>query len=257
MPRSRSMSMRSRYWARMLRSSTTPVSCSIRSASVDFPWSMWAMMQKFRMRAGSVAGLVTPVRFVGWRFRRGGSFHGPTARGWLPSLSPVHVAFGPVSGRLVPSVVALGARPASRARIPDRRPRLPRGEHQVPAQAHQDEREGAAAQQGGQVFAEDGGPPVPRGGRYRRARSGADSAAVRLPTAGQGREQGGHPPEPGGQQEVGDGAARQRALTDASWLPEPAPRTGAGSVVSGPVVPAGTGQAVRVSRAWPALERVS
>src|SRR4051795_8666771 len=54
MPRSRSMSIRSRYWARALRSSTTPVSCSIRSANVDLPWSMWAMMQKFRMIAGSV-----------------------------------------------------------------------------------------------------------------------------------------------------------------------------------------------------------
>src|SRR3954449_319134 len=59
-PRSRSMSMRSRYWARMLRPSTMPVTSSIRSASVDLPWSMWAMMQKFRMRAGSVlAGVVT------------------------------------------------------------------------------------------------------------------------------------------------------------------------------------------------------
>src|SRR5690625_3691517 len=54
MPRSRSMSMRSRYWARMSRSSTTPVSCSMRSASVDLPWSMCAMMQKFLILAGSV-----------------------------------------------------------------------------------------------------------------------------------------------------------------------------------------------------------
>ena len=54
MPRSRSMSMRSRYWARIVRSSTTPVSCSMRSASVDLPWSMWAMMQKLRISAGVV-----------------------------------------------------------------------------------------------------------------------------------------------------------------------------------------------------------
>ena len=54
MPRSRSMSMRSRYWARICRWSTTPVSWSIRSASVDLPWSMCAMMQKLRIRAGSV-----------------------------------------------------------------------------------------------------------------------------------------------------------------------------------------------------------
>jgi hypothetical protein len=50
MPRSRSMSIRSRYCARMAGSSTTPVSCSIRSARVDLPWSMWAMMQKLRMQ---------------------------------------------------------------------------------------------------------------------------------------------------------------------------------------------------------------
>ena len=54
MPRSRSMSIRSRYWARISRSATTPVSCSIRSASVDLPWSIWAMMQKFRICAGAV-----------------------------------------------------------------------------------------------------------------------------------------------------------------------------------------------------------
>ncbi len=54
MPRSRSMSMRSRYWARICRCSTTPVNWSIRSASVDLPWSMCAMMQKLRISAGSV-----------------------------------------------------------------------------------------------------------------------------------------------------------------------------------------------------------
>jgi hypothetical protein len=32
-----------------------PVICSIRSAKVDLPWSMWAMMQKLRMRSGGVA----------------------------------------------------------------------------------------------------------------------------------------------------------------------------------------------------------
>ncbi len=54
MPRSRSMSMRSRYWAFMSRSLTMPVMPSIRSARVDLPWSMWAMMQKLRIHSGSV-----------------------------------------------------------------------------------------------------------------------------------------------------------------------------------------------------------
>src|SRR5205823_9789966 len=65
MPRSRSMSIRSRYCARAERASTTPVSCSIRSASVDLPWSMCAMMQKFRMRCGEVAPGWLPGSGVG------------------------------------------------------------------------------------------------------------------------------------------------------------------------------------------------
>ena len=75
MPRSRSMSIRSRYCARAARASTTPVSCSIRSASVDLPWSMWAMMQKLRMIAGSVwPGSGTVERGTGvFRLVRGGT----------------------------------------------------------------------------------------------------------------------------------------------------------------------------------------
>src|SRR5215510_8196696 len=66
MPRSRSMSIRSRYWSRISRASTTSVSCSIRSASVDLPWSMCAMMQKFLMLPGDVEpGNVVPVGGTG------------------------------------------------------------------------------------------------------------------------------------------------------------------------------------------------
>ena len=49
MPRSRSMSMRSRYWSRFSRSDTSPVISRMRSASVDLPWSIWAMMLKLRI----------------------------------------------------------------------------------------------------------------------------------------------------------------------------------------------------------------
>jgi hypothetical protein len=48
MPRSRSMSIESRYWARMSRASTAPVISRMRSLSVDLPWSMWAMTLKLR-----------------------------------------------------------------------------------------------------------------------------------------------------------------------------------------------------------------
>src|SRR3954464_11677320 len=49
MPRSRSRSIESSSCGRWLRASTVPVSSSMRSASVDFPWSMWAMVEKLRM----------------------------------------------------------------------------------------------------------------------------------------------------------------------------------------------------------------
>ena len=34
-----------------MRGSTAPVSSRMRSASVDLPWSMWAMIEKLRMRS--------------------------------------------------------------------------------------------------------------------------------------------------------------------------------------------------------------
>src|SRR3954462_4533438 len=79
MPRSRSMSIRSRYCARALRSSTTPVSWSIRSARVDLPWSMWAMMQKLRMSPGGVAAGTSAVRAKGDTSRFSHDLDRPTA----------------------------------------------------------------------------------------------------------------------------------------------------------------------------------
>ena len=54
MPRSRSMSIESRIWSRNSRASTPPQRWISRSASVDLPWSMWAMMQKLRMSSKTV-----------------------------------------------------------------------------------------------------------------------------------------------------------------------------------------------------------
>src|SRR5688572_18558266 len=54
MPRSRSSSIESSICGLWLRLSTAPVTSRMRSARVDFPWSMWAMIEKFRMfRAGA------------------------------------------------------------------------------------------------------------------------------------------------------------------------------------------------------------
>ena len=51
-PRSRSRSIESSTCARMSRPVTVFVTSRMRSASVDFPWSMWAMIEKLRMRLG-------------------------------------------------------------------------------------------------------------------------------------------------------------------------------------------------------------
>jgi hypothetical protein len=49
MPRSRSMSIESSTCASISRSDRPPQRWMMRSASVLLPWSMWAMMEKFRM----------------------------------------------------------------------------------------------------------------------------------------------------------------------------------------------------------------
>src|SRR5689334_16326131 len=54
MPRSRSMSIESRYCAFMLRGSAAPQISSTRSASVDLPLSTWATMATARMRSSSL-----------------------------------------------------------------------------------------------------------------------------------------------------------------------------------------------------------
>ena len=73
MPRSRSRSMESRYWARMSRASTAPVISRIRSDSVDLPWSMWAMIEKLRMRASCMARSMLPTPLVRAREVDGGA----------------------------------------------------------------------------------------------------------------------------------------------------------------------------------------
>src|SRR5438874_4632411 len=54
MPRSRSRSMESRTCSCISRCESAPVISIRRSASVDLPWSMCAMMQKFRWNVGSM-----------------------------------------------------------------------------------------------------------------------------------------------------------------------------------------------------------
>src|SRR5437870_2371411 len=49
MPRSRSRSIESSSCSRISRAETASVISRMRSASVDFPWSMWAMIEKLRI----------------------------------------------------------------------------------------------------------------------------------------------------------------------------------------------------------------
>src|SRR5438874_4163716 len=49
MPRSRSMSMESSTCSTISRSASAPVAWISRSASVDLPWSIWAMIAKLRI----------------------------------------------------------------------------------------------------------------------------------------------------------------------------------------------------------------
>ncbi|CAA9218402.1 MAG: SSU ribosomal protein S20p, partial [uncultured Blastococcus sp.] len=86
------------------------------------------------------------------------------------------------------------------------------GEHQVPDQADQDQREGAPAQRCRQVRPEDRRPACPQGRRVRRRRRCLDRLRGRRQAAGQGRQQGRHPQEPGGQPQVGSGQAGRRHL---------------------------------------------
>src|SRR5579864_7888472 len=55
MPRSRSRSMESSTWACISRAVSDPVSSSRRSASVDLPWSICAIIAKLRMKAASMS----------------------------------------------------------------------------------------------------------------------------------------------------------------------------------------------------------
>src|SRR5579863_1920217 len=65
MPRSRSSSMLSRTWLVISRSLSAPVTWISRSARVDFPWSIWAMIAKLRIWAIGVSVMVRQVCGVG------------------------------------------------------------------------------------------------------------------------------------------------------------------------------------------------
>src|SRR5205814_7837158 len=95
MPRSFSKSMESSTCADISRWVRPPVSSIRRSASVDLPWSICAMMQKLRMKRGSIFYgelQVEPApdyllfRFAAWF----ACCTGATANDFRPDLSVCH-----------------------------------------------------------------------------------------------------------------------------------------------------------------------
>src|SRR3954470_18134126 len=86
-PRSRSRSIESRYWARMSRASTAPVTSRMRSLRVVLPWSMWAMTLSERILARSMgpSGAGGPDDATNWRFRH----HSPGARHGRSAAPPI------------------------------------------------------------------------------------------------------------------------------------------------------------------------
>src|SRR5882672_6096447 len=78
MPRSRSRSMESSTWACISRAVREPVNSSIRSASVDLPWSMCAMMAKLRRKAASIEAVASSQLPVASKDRIENLFRQPT-----------------------------------------------------------------------------------------------------------------------------------------------------------------------------------
>jgi hypothetical protein len=102
MPRSRSSSIESSTWSAISRSVRPPHSWMMRSASVDLPWSMCAMIEKLRMRLCGVMG----------NAKKG-------ARGTLLSLRALSYRKPGLQGRLVePPEADLGVRSVRQYRHP-------------------------------------------------------------------------------------------------------------------------------------------
>ena len=89
--------MSSSTWSSISRSVRAPVRSRMRSASVDLPWSIWAMMEKLRIRSGRMsAGTLTSGRAGQYSLRPERPFPGLSAdpciharqKPWLDSSPP-------------------------------------------------------------------------------------------------------------------------------------------------------------------------
>src|SRR3954471_10743996 len=110
MPRSFSSSMLSRTCEVISRALSPPVTWISRSARVDLPWSMWAMMEKLRMRSIGVS--VMGLRY-GDRPPAGvaAQIEGPSRRVTNSARRPEH----PHPGDPVQEILGTAANPADAA----------------------------------------------------------------------------------------------------------------------------------------------
>src|SRR3972149_8778742 len=113
-PRSRSRSMESSTWSTAFLGSMAPVRASSRSARVDLPWSMWATMEKFRIRESATKFRISRDDFVFPDYGAGGdprasSDHGPGAHHACPEDG------GPADRDAPPQAGPLAAAPPARA----------------------------------------------------------------------------------------------------------------------------------------------
>ena len=163
MPRSRSMSIESRYCSRIRRGSTAPVSSRMRSDRVDLPWSTWLMMEKLRMTVDGE--------------------HGGTS---VPKCDR-RVLILVTAGRRAPAAAAILASPEARdlrrirvgrrqrpptGRHPEHRRRTSSGKHQEPDQAQPPDHQASGPQQGGPLRAAD----PHQAGHHRHRRPGPRTA---------------------------------------------------------------------------------
>ena len=122
MPRSRSMSMESRYCSRMSRGSTALVSSRIRSDRVDLPWSTWLMMEKLRIEVGLQHGPGAYRRSLALRCQAAPTGPARLAPGGAGSTGPA-----PRAGQRARPPASIVNGPSTAAHDPEQR--TPRGKH--------------------------------------------------------------------------------------------------------------------------------
>src|SRR6202042_2161675 len=131
MPRSRSMSIESSTCSTMSRTAIVPVCWMRRSASVDLPWSIWAMIAKFRIFSiewavigRGIAGRAREGNGIRARRRRYVLLPSPTGEGWGVRVSLIRPRHSPSRRTgVLPDDLRRGHLTPWRRRDPERLPK--------------------------------------------------------------------------------------------------------------------------------------